>query len=590
MESKSRRKFLGYMAVGLSTPYLLSACGGDSEDRSTVSVDHQVVGDSALFDVQALTFNAQEVFDFSISSGDPTPSGVMLWTHISAQAYLEEAPLYFQVSTDNSFANGSLVYEGAVEPEEINSLNDYTVHIDLDEQLLPNTRYFYRFVYNNTASRVGRCRTTSAEDASLSSVKFAVLTCQDYGNGYYGALRHVAEDASIDFVVHLGDFIYETVCDPDLPVAFEDRCIQLPSGGVVSHGLEDYRAIYRAVHSDPDMQLAMENHTWIVTTDDHETADDCYWDYERDTLGAPQHPYTLEAKYGSDEGLLLQLKLDAQRAWAEYVPSRVRFDLNARHPHQAQKVYRQFKFGNLVELFMTDTRTYRTPHPCGEAVRDRFGSYCETVTSETQSMYGIEQREWLLDGLTNSVSQWKLLGNQTFMGSLGLGLNQSAQLPMSVDAWDGYAYERKLLTQYLLDHEVENFVVVTGDLHSTIASHVRLEYNNQAKIYDFESPGVEFMTPSITSANLGGLLLSEETDALVEDLVDVISNGSVRITNPHIRYFNSLIYGYSTLEFTSGYCEWRAYSVDKNSSSDSVGREQVAAFRKYPEVAELVTA
>ena len=589
MESKSRRKFLGYMAVGLSTPYLLSACGGDSKDRSTESIDHQVLGDSTLFDTQALTFNSQDVFDFSIASGDPTPSGVMLWTHIAAGAYLAEKSLYFQVSTDNSFANGSLVYEGVVEPVQISSLNDYTAHIDLDNQLQPATRYFYRFVYDNTASRIGRCRTAPAEDADLSSIKFALLTCQDYTNGYYGALRHVAEDASIDFVVHLGDFIYETVVDPinnSLPA--EGRTITLPSGGVVSLGLEDYREIYRSVRGDKFMQLAMENHTWIITTDDHETANDCYWDYERDTLGAPDHPFTVDPQYGNDAGLLMQLKLDAQRAWAEYVPSRVTYDLNATHPHQAQQVYRKLKFGNLLELFMTDTRTYRSAHPCGE--QDRYSTYCEEVNSESQSMYGLDQREWLLEGFSSSTRQWKLLGNQTFMGQLGFYTNQSVQLPISVDAWDGYTYERKLLAQYLLDHNVENFVVVTGDLHSVIASHVRLDYNNSGKIFDFESPGVEFMTPSLTSENLGEVLLGDERDALVDDVVDAISNGSVRVTNPHVRYFNSLAYGYSTIEFNNEYCEWRAYSIDKNDNSDSVGREQLVAYRKYPELPELVLA
>ncbi|PCJ14623.1 MAG: phosphodiesterase [Gammaproteobacteria bacterium] len=590
MESKSRRQFFGYMAVGLSTPYLLSACGGDVQNPSA-EIDQQVVGDSALFNTQALTFNSPEVFEYSIGSGDPTESGVILWTRVAETALLPGESLFFQVSRDSSFLNGSLVVEGEVEAIQISSLNDYTVHIDLDNQLEAGTRYFYRFVYNNTASRVGRCRTAPAEDEALARVKFALLTCQDYTNGFYGALRHIAEDASIDFVIHLGDFIYETVGDPSFQsLPFDERLIDLPSGGVVSLGLDDFRKIYRTAYSDPSLQLAMETHTWIITTDDHETANDCYWDYERDTLGAPDHPYTLDPEFNNDAELLRQLKLDAQRAWAEYVPTRVGFDLNASHPHDAQQVYREFKFGNLVQLFMTDTRTYRTSHPCGESSRDRVGKSCPEVSSEEQSLYGMEQREWLLDGLSNSTQQWKLLGNQVFMGRLGLFIKQLVQLPFSVDAWDGYEFERALLAQYVLDHGVENFVVVTGDLHSTMASHLRQDYNTKSRVIGPESPGVEFMTPAVTSSNLGGLILSENPRETVENLVEAISNGTVRVTNPHIRYFNSLDYGYSTIEFTSSYCEWRAFAVDKDNRSDSVVREQIAAFRKYPELPELVKA
>ena len=95
---------------------------------------------------------------------------------------------------------------------------------------------------------------------------------------------------------------------------------------------KDYRFIYRTIRSDRNLQAAMERHTFICIPDDHETANDCYWDYARDTLGAPDHPFTTDAQYGNDPRLLKQLKLDSQRAWSEYVPARVKFDASASHP------------------------------------------------------------------------------------------------------------------------------------------------------------------------------------------------------------------------------------------------------------------
>ena len=103
-----------------------------------------------------------------------------------------------------------------------------------------------------------------------------------------------------------------------------DRTMILPSGGTVSMGLADYRFIYRTYRSDPNLQAAMERHTWIMVPDDHETSNDCYWDYARDTLGAPDHPYTTDAQYGNSPALLRQLRAgEPESAINDYVAQTV---------------------------------------------------------------------------------------------------------------------------------------------------------------------------------------------------------------------------------------------------------------------------
>ena len=580
VKSPGRRKFLGYMAAGLSTPFLLSACKNAEESSSPTLSD--------LFDMVDLDAFANlipdvdnQVFDLSVASGDPTPSGVMLWTHISLLAYGPATNLAFQVANDQSFSLESVVLAGMVNSEDIKLSNDRTIHIDLDGLLESNRYYYYRFVYNNTVSNIGRCRTTPENSASVSSLKMAVLTCQDYTNGYYGALNYVAEDDSIDYVVHLGDFIYESVGDPSFQsLPFEDRLLTLPGGLIVAKGLEDYRTLYRAIRSDPFMQRAMENHTWIVTTDDHETANDCYWDYELDTLGAPDHPFTTDPMYGNDLSLLTNLKLDSQRAWAEYIPARVSFDFNAQHPHQALTIYRDFTFGNLVQIFMTDTRTYRTPHPCG--IEERYAAInCDAASLESQSMYGENQRDWLAERVLSSSSQWKVLGNQTFMGAMDIDIGDT-ELLFNVDAWDGYKAERNWLMNLLINNNVENFVVLTGDFHSAIAAQLLDEYRFRLNpaYSEATSPAVEFMTPAITSSNLKELLSSTLNTSV--ELATALSNKVVKKSNQHIRYFSGSYHGYSTIEFTPDYCEWTAYSVDKNVNSETAARKIEATFKKYP--------
>ena len=208
------------------------------------------------------------------------------------------------------------------------------------------------------AVSAGRCRTLPAASAQRKRYKLALLTCQDYTNGYYGALAHVARDESIDHVLHLGDFIYETAGDPRFQsLPFADRTMVLPSGGTVALDVNDYRFIYRTIRRDPNVQALMERHTLICVPDDHETANDTYWDYARDTLGAPDHPYTTDPKYGNSPALLKQLKLDSQRAWTEYVPARVSFNSNATHPFDALTVYRRFDFAGFLDLLMIEPAT-----------------------------------------------------------------------------------------------------------------------------------------------------------------------------------------------------------------------------------------
>ncbi|HET8708271.1 MAG TPA: alkaline phosphatase D family protein, partial [Pseudomonadales bacterium] len=361
----------------------------------------------------------------------------------------------------------------------------------------------------------------------------------------------------------------------------------------------DYRKLYRTYRSDAYFQKALENHTWIITRDDHETANDCYWDYARHTLGAPDHPYTVDPQYGNDPVRLNSLMLDSQRAWLEYVPARVKVNLDSTDPQQFLKHYRSFDLGGMVDLFMLDTRTYRTAHPCGEgAVGQRYLPLkCapETLNASTQFLMGETQREWLINGLTASTAKWRLIGNQTYMGKLGFKLSKYGNTPVDVDAWDGYSYERNLLSQEFKSNGVNNLVVATGDLHTFIASRLKVDYSNKNPNDQANMLGVEFMTPSVTSAGLldmlsGGKaskkpLKPVEKAALIEFMSTV-----VRTANPHIRFFNTIDHGYSTLEFTAGYCEWSAYIVDKDVNSSASGKKLTRRYRTYAGDTNIVPA
>jgi alkaline phosphatase D len=566
----NRRKLLQTLAAGIGSPFLVTWAQAADWSPGTLPIDANL-----------LSRDSARVFDLSVSSADPTPGGVVLWTHIAPGAWKSTEPLYLQVARDAAFAD--LVLQARVEPSRIGASADYTVKLDLDGHLAPATTYWYRFVYDATVSRTGRARTAPAAGTQAARLKFGLLTCQDYTNGYYGALARLAQDDSLDAVLHLGDFIYETAGDPrfqSLPYA--DRTLVLPSGGLVSLGLQDYRFIYRTYRADPYLQAAMERHTFICIPDDHETSNDCYWDYARDTLGAPDHPFTTDTQYGNDPALLRRLKLDAQRAWSEYVPARVALNEGATHPHDFLRQYRRFAFGGLLDLFMIENRSYRSAHPCGEgdALQRYLPLGCTNYNDANRTMLGAAQLNWLTEGLASSRATWKLMGNQTLFGQLSLTFLGTNLSPINVDAWDGYAAERRRIADVLREAKVKNFVVATGDLHTYIAAQVKRDYGNLNPFDTGNQLGVEFMTPAVTSSNIGEMLSQGMTTDQKTRLINGLSKAAVQLNNPHIKFFDSTRHGYSTLEFTPTWVEWVAYAVAKNVDSGDLLRSCIARQRK----------
>ncbi len=550
----SRREFMrsaGLGALGLVTPYVLLRPGR--------------MGWTAAADLFAFDPNLppEDVFGLSVASGDPTAAGVILWTRVNEDQWQPGTQLAFEVALDEVFSQ--IVAQGVVDSADFDAASDYTVKLDLDGSLSSGGVFYYRFIYQQTASQIGRCRTLPAANSSPASLKLGLLTCQHYTNGYYGALHHLAQE-DVDFVLHVGDFIYESgSTNQDYP----GHVLEIP-GGSPATGLEAYRYLYRAYHSDHFMQEVMARHTFIIIWDDHEMANDCYWDYDLDAPGAPDHPFA------DNPAALTQLKLDSQRAWAEYVPARPQIDPNATHPHDYLTIYRRFQFGDLADIFMTDERTYRTPHPCGEStIGGRYVSLgCPMQSDPTQIMLGQAQHDWLVDGLLNSAAVWKLWGNEVIQMQLIIPRpnNPDGDIFLNLDAWDGYEHERQNILTQLRDAGIKNLVVLTGDLHSYLAGYLKIDYADSNNNDPNNVIGVEFMTPAVTSSNVGEVLADL-------GLPFEIGEGLVRLLNPHVRFFDGYHWGYSVIELNQYFCEYRTYSVDKAVDSPDAARSLLKRLR-----------
>ena len=523
--------------------------------------------DAFAFDADA---DPAEAFPQSVASGGPTPTGVILWTRVDPDAFDPEVPLAVQVAADPDFEE--VVYDGVVVDEEQVAAHDYTVKVDLDGRLSPDTEYHYRFIYGGVASRPGRCQTLPRPDDRVDSVKFAVLTCQNYLNGYFPALHYVAEE-DVDFIVHLGDFIYESDDGHFKGVGsyeYEGRELSLPSGHDRVWNLTDYRYLHRTYRTDRFLQEALESHTLIAGWDDHEMVNDIYWDHRTDAP-AGDHPKSEDPEFMTD------LVADAMHAWWEYMPARAEYDPAGESLQDRFELWRSIEFGDLLTLAMTDERLFRDPPREAIPTPDNVGPHREPPG---RTMLGERQREWLIDTITDSDGLWTVWADEVLTMPFRLGSGPLSVYPVQ-GGWDGYTRERQRVTEAIAAADVDNYVSVTGDMHCYIAGYQQTAYPGRVTggegVAEGERIGVEFMTPATTSLNVAEALHLTRglRGRVTEPLVSKLITGM----NPHIEFFDSHNWGYSTLEFTREDATYVGYAVDKTVDSADADREVLTAYR-----------
>ena len=164
--------------------------------------------------------------------------------------------------------------------------SDWTCRV-LVAGLQPAHVYWYRFTdEQGNGSRIGRTLTAPA-DTDARPVRFAFVSCQNANEGTLNAYRRmIYEDERarpedrLDFVLHLGDFIYEMVWYPDEhPNGHRGRPVRefarYPTGEKISDfyiptTVADYRTVYRGYLHDPDLQDARACWPFICIWDNHE--------------------------------------------------------------------------------------------------------------------------------------------------------------------------------------------------------------------------------------------------------------------------------------------------------------------------------
>lgn len=540
-------------------------------------------------------------FPQGLASGDPQPDTVMLWTRVVALAdkavaavAKEAVDLIVQVSDDESFS--TLILERSLRAE---AASDHTVRVLL-RGLKPDTHYYYRFTAGgDTTPFIGRTH-TAPSPASKRAVRYAFLCCQNYEQGFYGALRRLVNDdiaakpeERIEFVLHLGDFIYEHTGDvpedekparlvgpmPDGSAPWEPDGTHpwWQRGGQAPETLADYRFLYKTYLTDPDLQAARARFPFIHTWDDHEFTNDAWQAHE---------------SYVGDGKPVPMRKLAANQAWFEFIPAilsdapdfggvrSAAHDFKfAQNPDSLQAIasltiYRAMSWGPLLDLVITDLRSYRSAPVMSEEIkalvkgapmppvrivksldagRDAEGGKPpETLTyadrtlpnprrsSPPGSHMGEAQKTWFKATMKSSTARWRVWANST--PALAMRLDFS-NLPfagletgyMGTDGWQGFPSELRELMAFLKDEKISNVVSCAGDYHTHAAG--LLAVDPDAEKLSFAA--VEFATTGISSgAVFGGaervsrgnaffrrMVLIEDGDNIHENFNNTVVNG-----------------------------------------------------------------
>jgi alkaline phosphatase D len=235
-------------------------------------------------------------------------------------------------------------------------------------------------------------------------------------DGGYRILRTMARTRP-DFFLFVGDTVYADVkCDKPGVV---------PGADFVATTLAEFRARHRYQREDSGMQELLQATSVSAIWDDHEV---------RNNFSG-----TTEARMPT-----------GRRAFLEYWPI-------APPDREPTRLYRKLRWGGLLEVFILDTRQYRSANT--------------ELDGPGKTMLGTAQREWLVGEASASTATWKVV-----VSSVPLSIPTGS--PEQRDSWSnasvygtpqeggtGFAVERDLILRQLRTRGVKNLVFLAADVH-----------------------------------------------------------------------------------------------------------------------------
>ena len=440
-------------------------------------------------------------FTLGIASGDVTHDSVVLWTRLAPQPLAADGglgrdaiPVRWELFRDEDMQQ--LVRRG--EEPAVPQLG-HSVHADIRD-LEPGQVYWYRFNAGSYTSEKGRTKTLPAPGSKPGSIRFVTVSCQNYTHGYFVAYDHVKADDP-DFVLHLGDYIYETSYGETFR---RHETEDMP------FTLDGYRRRHALYKTDESLKQAHARLPFFTTLDNHDAVIDI------DPAGMAR-------------------RAAAYQAWYEHMPVRG----YSRPGENRFELPRNIHAGDLVKVNLLDTRQFRdSQYLCSnnDPVYG-FGNYrerCPEIFVEERSMLGEVQERRLLESIANNRSAWNVIASTSVFSPFQLGIDN--KIFNFTGSWDGYPATRDRVVSAIRRSNTGQAVILSGDMHSFWA----IDGMQSTAIAD-RFPGVEFVVSSI-SANWPDQMDKPITDNLER--------------NPQIKFYEPDKRGYLLHEVSAK--EWQA--------------------------------
>jgi alkaline phosphatase D len=342
-----------------------------------------------------------------VSTGDVTPTSAVLWARGVQPGTLDVA--YGAAGVAAPRVQRALI---------VNAGGDLTGKLTLSG-LIPATRYAVRLSQGQARAEAEFVTAPAADTPARATF---IWSGDLGGGGYcrpqdggYRIFRPMLERRA-DFFLFVGDTIYA-----DVPC---DRPGVVPGADFRARTLAEYRARHRYQLEDAPLQALLRATSVYAIWDDHEVRND----------------------FSGQHDALMPV---GRRALLDYWPIAPPTD-------EPTRLYRRFRWGRLLEIFILDTRQYRSRNTDADGIG--------------KTMLGAAQKRWLLDAVTSSTALWKVV-----VTSVSLSIPTGR--PEARDSWTGvspfglpqdgagFVVERDAILEHLRKRDVRNLVFVAADVH-----------------------------------------------------------------------------------------------------------------------------
>ncbi len=409
-----------------------------------------------------------------VQTGDVAAARAIVWSRTD-----RPARMIVRYATTPGLAGARVRRTAPAAPEA-----DFTARVDLTD-LPPGQRIFYEVRFEAAGGELSDPETGSFATPAMTPAPVRLAWGGDTaGQGWgidearggmrtYEAMRR----AEPHLFVHSGDLVYAD--NPILPtVRLDDgsewKNVVTEEVAKVAESLREFRGRYQYNLLDAHVRRFNADVPMVAQWDDHEVLNNWYPGERLGTAGA-------DARFTEKSVDVLARR--AAQAFLEYTPTR-------RDPRDPHRIYRRYRYGPLLDLFVLDCRSYRAAN----------SSNLQPRPGPETDMLGAVQIRWLERELAASRAVWKVIACDMPIGLV---------VPDGPQAQEGFAngnepvlgreHEIARLLAFLKRRRVRNLIWITADVHHA-AAH---EYHPaRATFTDFD-PFWEFVAGPLHAGTFG---------------------------------------------------------------------------------------